>query len=350
MLIRSFVLQWMLVLIFTVTVFYLKSKLNYLEAHYRLLHDAMLQEEAVKSEVHREDNVNTKVRNANKHSVDTDVVIIYNRVPKTASTSFVGVVYDLCKQNKFHVLHINVTNNMHTLTLANQIRFATNVSEWNSKKPAFYHGHLAFLDFEKFGIQRNPMYINLLRKPLDRFVSYYYFLRYGDNFRPHLIRKKHGDTKTFDECIEAGQMDCDPDNMWLQIPFLCGHDPACWEVGNEWALEEAKRNLRTQYLLVGVTEELTEFIEVLEMVFPRFFKGAYDYFLHNNKSHLRQTTQKIEPRPETVEKIQKSVVWKMENELYNFALSQFHAVKKRLINTSKQDSNQRFIYEKIRPK
>lgn len=50
-----------------------------------------------------------------------DVVVIYNRVPKTASTSFVGLVYDLCKQNKYHVLHINVTNNMHTLTLSNQV-------------------------------------------------------------------------------------------------------------------------------------------------------------------------------------------------------------------------------------
>lgn len=50
-----------------------------------------------------------------------NIVVIYNRVPKTASTSFMGLVYDLCKQNKYHVLHINVTNNMHTLTLANQV-------------------------------------------------------------------------------------------------------------------------------------------------------------------------------------------------------------------------------------
>lgn len=72
--------------------------------------------------------------------------------------------------------------------------------------------------------------------------------------------------------------------------------------------------------------------------------------ISDNKSHLRQTTQKLNPLPETVEKIQQSVVWKMENELYNFALEHFHAVKRRLINASPQDANQRFMYEKIRPK
>jgi hypothetical protein len=50
-----------------------------------------------------------------------DLVIIYNRVPKTGSTSFVGIAYDLCKQNGFHVLHINVTGNMHALSLKNQV-------------------------------------------------------------------------------------------------------------------------------------------------------------------------------------------------------------------------------------
>ncbi|PSN48590.1 Heparin sulfate O-sulfotransferase [Blattella germanica] len=61
-------------------------------------------------------------------SSSQDIVVIYNRVPKTGSTSFVGVAYDLCKQNGFH-----------------------NVSHWNTMKPALYHGHLAFVDFARFG-------------------------------------------------------------------------------------------------------------------------------------------------------------------------------------------------------
>ena len=50
-----------------------------------------------------------------------DLVVIYNRVPKTGSTSFINVAYDLCRLNSYHVLHINVTGNMHVLSLANQV-------------------------------------------------------------------------------------------------------------------------------------------------------------------------------------------------------------------------------------
>ncbi|XP_015112398.1 heparin sulfate O-sulfotransferase [Diachasma alloeum] len=342
MILRSFQSQWMLGILLVIVIIYFKLKIHSLEEQNKLLVETVTR-------------VQNQLKNGagaaeRKISKSNDVVVIYNRVPKTGSTSFVGVVYDICKQNKFHTLHINVTNNMHTLTLPNQVQFVNNVTQWDSMKPAFYHGHMAFLNFNKFGVKQTPLYINLLRKPLDRFVSYYYFLRYGDNFRPHLMRKKHGDTKTFDECVRDSQADCDPNNLWLQIPFLCGHNPACWEVGNKWALEEAKRNLEKHYLVVGVTEELGEFIETLQAVLPRFFKGALDYFLHSNKSHLRQTTQKMNPLPETIEKIENSTVWKMENELYKFALSHFHAVKKRLINASPQDLNQHFMYEKIRPK
>lgn len=82
-------------------------------------------------------------------SFDDDLVVVYNRVPKTGSTSFINLAYDLCKKNHFYVLHINITANMHVMSLDNQVKFVRNVTAWNEMKPALYHGHMAYLDFSK---------------------------------------------------------------------------------------------------------------------------------------------------------------------------------------------------------
>lgn len=52
----------------------------------------------------------------------------------------------------------------------------------------------------------------------------------------------------------------------------------CRNVGSRWALEQAKYNLVNEYLLVGVTEELEDFIMMLEAALPRFFRGATDLY------------------------------------------------------------------------
>lgn len=141
--------------------------------------------------------------------------------------------------------------------------------------------------------------------------------------------------------------------MWLQIPFFCGHAFECWEPGNEWALREAKKNLLNNYLVVGVTDELEDFVAILEATLPRLFKGATDHFLKSNKTHLRKTAQKIKPSDKTIEEIQESAVWRMENELYEFALKQFHFVKKKVLSNGRianTQNTQKYFYEKIRPK
>lgn len=53
---------------------------------------------------------------------EDDVVIIYNRVPKTASTSFTNIAYDLCGKNHYHVLHINTTKNNPVMSIQDQVR------------------------------------------------------------------------------------------------------------------------------------------------------------------------------------------------------------------------------------
>ena len=78
------------------------------------------------------------------------------------------------------------------MSIADQIRFAKNITTWTEKMPAFYHGHQAFVDFNKLGFGTKPLYINIIRKPLERLVSYYYFLRNGDDFRRGLRRARQG--------------------------------------------------------------------------------------------------------------------------------------------------------------
>jgi len=58
-------------------------------------------------------------------------------------------------------------------------------------------------------------------------------------------------------------------------------DKSCWLLREpcKWSLEMAKHNLVHNYLLVGLTEQLGDFVALLEVMLPEYFRGAYDLYL-----------------------------------------------------------------------
>ncbi|TKC45462.1 hypothetical protein EI555_021659, partial [Monodon monoceros] len=341
-------LQLLAVVAFAVAMLFLENQIQKLEESRSKLERAIARHEV--REIEQRHTMDGPRQDAALDE-EEDMVIIYNRVPKTASTSFTNIAYDLCAKNKYHVLHINTTKNNPVMSLQDQLylkvlgrmRHCRGKPEETLRDKWYRRGEKAENDRagtaarlvkgNKFGVKKKPIYINVIRDPIERLVSYYYFLRFGDDYRPGLRRRKQGDKKTFDECVAEGGSDCAPEKLWLQIPFFCGHSSECWNVGSRWAMDQAKYNLVNEYFLVGVTEELEDFIMLLEAALPRFFRGATElYRTVGKKSHLRKTTEKKLPTKQTIAKLQQSDIWKMENEFYEFALEQFqfiraHAVK-----------------------
>ncbi|CAJ0610233.1 unnamed protein product [Cylicocyclus nassatus] len=288
--------------------------------------------------------------------LESQLIVFYNRVPKTGSTTFTNAVaYDLFKANDFNVIHLNMTKNRQVMSLTDQGEFIRNITSWSERRPAFYHGHVAFIDFTRFG-HKNPVYINIVREPFERLLSHYYFLRFGDNFRIGLKRSRAGNNETFDDCVMRGGRDCDMKQMWLQIPYFCGHHHFCTIVGSKLALEQAKRNLIEKYLLVGVSERMRDFIAMLERLLPRFFRGALDHFdgLSENRAHLRNTKKKFPPNDYTLSVVRRNEVYQMEKEFYDFAKEEFTAIFKKATNGTNNASDIRrlksqYHYEKIKP-
>jgi len=302
-------------------------------------------------------------------------VIIYNRIPKTGSTTFANICNKLSVKNNFWNINLNAslpngdTVNCYVWPPGEQREFLTNITQWTHKQPALYHGHFSFIQPDKFLIQKANIisYINIIRNPVDRLVSYYYFLRYGDDFRPNKIRRNHNDNRSIDECVQQTYLaegtgtilsnpkehqDCGPEKIWMQIPFFCGQFTRCWDKNSrEWAYNMAISNFYKYYALVGYTDAYEEFFEMLDEIFPEFFGNSMNYINNEwgglEKVSLRHTKWKQAPSEETIRILSTTEEFKYEMAFYNMVKQEFDEVYKKSYQGHKKLRYAKVNYNKI---
>merc|ERR1719474_783183 len=160
--------------------------------------------------------------------------------------------------------------------------------------------HFNYLSFERFGLP-TPVYVNLVRDPLERVISFFYYRRAGWNIverikafpdeplpDPEFLRKD------YETCVLEGDPECsyikgsispetETGDHRRQVMNYCGQEIECASWDSMYALNKAKENVMNHYVVVGLVEMWEETLEVLEHKVPFFFQGAREVFSKNKK-------------------------------------------------------------------
>ncbi|XP_057199203.1 uronyl 2-sulfotransferase [Triplophysa rosa] len=267
--------------------------------------------------------------------------VVYNRVGKCGSRTIVLLLRILADRHQFTLISSDIHNKTR-LSKREQANLIRNIS--TVPLPFLYTRHVHFLNFSRFGSDE-PAHINIIRDPMDRFLSNYFFRRFGDwrGEENHVVRtpgmkddERYLDINT---CILENYPECSNPKLFYIIPYFCGQHPRCREP-SVWALETAKQNVLEHYLLVGLLEELEDVLLLLERLLPHFFTDVLNIYTSPEYRKLGNQTVTVHKQTPSLEAL-RVLYQRMEYEykFFNFIKHQFHLSKKKIgLNTHPQTS------------
>ncbi|XP_035445554.2 heparan sulfate 2-O-sulfotransferase pipe [Spodoptera frugiperda] len=265
-------------------------------------------------------------------------ILFFNRVPKVGSQTFMELLHRLAYKNQFG-FHRDAVQRVETIRLApaDQMALASLVSAYDP--PASYIKHVCYTNFTRLGYP-NPIYVNVVRDPVERVISWYYYVRapwyYVERKRafPDLpLPDPAWLKKDFETCVLSGDRECryiegqtheGIGDHRRQTLFFCGHDPQCMPFNSVEALQRAKRVVEEQYAVVGVLEDMNSTLLAFERYVPRFFHGALKLYWEEMNTFTRINRNSFKPPvSEEVKQIVRANFTR-EIEFYEFCKQRLH--------------------------
>ena len=203
------------------------------------------------------------------------------------------------------------------------------LSKISEKGKTLLIGHVHFIDFTQIDGYEMPLYINLVREPIARLVSWYYFRRFKTSrTRPTMSLSDR--FRTFEDCVRDKLPECAESKYIATIvPYFCGQDTMC-ESGSYNALQRAKQNMLRHYSVVGYMERLEDFFVAIEYMIPSFFTNVTATYRRKQEKAKSKRTQntKIYPSKAKVEYLKTQIPH--EYDFYHFIRSRFDCLMKRI--------------------
>ncbi|KAK4313053.1 hypothetical protein Pmani_015574 [Petrolisthes manimaculis] len=255
-------------------------------------------------------------------------LLFFNRVPKTGSEMLVLLLQWLQGYNTFR--HIRLKNSVKRhLTYTQQKKLAQEVREKLQESSVdvsrvSFDRHVHFTNFTSLGLNTMPVYLNLIRDPVEKMASRFYYARVTPPPGAATPSGYHPPPQppytTLEECVNNQGSQCTyitGQQYDLTIPYFCGHQQFCRELNSESALRQAQHNVEAWYAVVGVLEDINSTLTVLHHKLPQFFYGVTDIYYnellapHHNKNWNRPKTT-----PQVEEVLKRNLT--LEYEFYNF--------------------------------
>lgn len=283
---------------------------------------------------------------------DNFTILIYNRVPKCASTTIKTVLRSLQEKRDYKVVDVTFQHEKHYLRLNESQYLDRDDLKWNNDTKKFlqrtaksnydekllYIRHtfyipdisLSFFGHENINVYK---YINVVKNPVDQYISWYYYERFGWNdhgFKDGWEHEVESGTEhlSFDVCLSRGFKTCtQPSKHSEFMGYFCGHDWYCFGEASEMSLRKAKENIEKRFIMIGLTSELSNTMKLLERVMPKWFHGVNNEFedtMVQNRSKM-VTKHLRKPSDETFKYLQANM--KYEIELFEWIDARFQLQK-----------------------
>lgn len=288
-----------------------------------------------------DDVIDGKSDNKVKIKLPNPKFIFHNKIPKSGSTTLANIVHTLEERNRFKLRHFHPCVNepcdkdtdgrAHSAELSAAIK--DDLATATPHNPLIVIKHHLYTNFTAYGLEE-PTWINVAREPVSRFVSSYYFRRFG--FARHEgvrnNRVKAGERAMemgLEECIKSGAPECSEDESnQAFLEYICG-SPEIWSecqsyVGKtrERALERAKEHVVNNYLAIGILEDFENTLSLFETMIPSVFAGASAVYseIGAEISNQTATAHKTEISAKARSKLEKGPL-RYQVDLYNLIKS-----------------------------